>query len=299
MLRFPRLTAPCLRRAALIVVAAAGVGCAADASRGADLAPAAGLGGYDFGSPAGRWMLPDELAEVSGLVDDGDGGLLAHHDNGAALWRVTLGPAFRVLPVPGGSSPPGDFEGIARRDGTLWLLASPGLVFRSSVTPAGTTAWRQVSTAARGSCGFEGIETVPEGGLLLACKYPRNPQAGFIRLYRLPGEDGAAQATAIDVATVLASTGLRRLRPSGLAWLPDRDARGDEPADRLLILAGKERVLLEVDPGAGRLLAWRRLSRALHRQAEGVAVLADGAIVIADEADGRTATLTRYAPMSP
>jgi hypothetical protein len=285
--------------AVLAAVVGAGPGCVVDTSRGADLGPAGMLSGYGFTTPAGRWQLPDELAEVSGLVDDGAGGLLAHHDNGAALWRMSLGPTLHAVPVPGDSRPAGDFEGIARQGGTLWLLASPGVVYRSSMTPAGTTAWRQESAAARGVCGFEGVETAPEGGLLLACKYPRNPQPGLVWLYRLAPGGGSVRAVAIDVAAVLEATGLRRLRPSGLAWLPDRDPRTGPHGDHLLVLAGKERVLLEVDPATARVLAWRRLSRAWHRQAEGVAVLADGVIVIADEADGRTATLTAYAPTSP
>ncbi|MBK80835.1 MAG: hypothetical protein CMQ43_07970 [Gammaproteobacteria bacterium] len=290
-----------MRLAPVALLAAAltgGPGCATDAGRGADLVPATGLSHYRFDAPSGRWTLPDELAEVSGLVDDGEGGLLAHHDNGAALWRLAPGATLEIVAVPGAPGPPGDFEGLARRGDALWLLGSPGLVYRATLSPGGTTAWRQ-ATVLRGVCGFEGIETAPDGGLLLACKYPRAPRTGHVLLVRVAADAAQSEVLAIDVAPVLNATGLRRLRPSGLAWLPARAGRAGGAPARLLVLAGKERVLLEVDAEAGRLLAWRRLLRARHRQAEGIAVLADGAIVIADEADGRAATLTRYAPAPP
>jgi uncharacterized protein YjiK len=135
-------------------------------------------------------------------------------------------------------------------------------------------------------CGFEGITVTPDGTLYLACKYPRHPQSGHVLLYRIEsGPRPSLRLLSVDVQPLLTALRLQRLRPSGLVWLPD--------AGRLLVLAGKERVLMEVD-ATGRMLAWRRLSRRLHRQAEGLAILPDTVIAIADEGDGRRATVTLY-----
>lgn len=263
-------------------------GCAAPAGGGADLEEDAVLGRYDWRTPAARWTLPDELDEVSGLAADGRGGLFTHDDNHSAVWRLRLAPTFEARPLPGpGPVIDGDFEGITRQGADLLLLTSPGVLFRVTL---GSGAERIVAGPAplpartAGRCGFEGVAAAPDGALYLACKYPRDPQAGHVLLLRLE-PDGSVQPVPVDVGGVLAALGLRRLRPSGLAW---HDAAG-----RLLVLAGKERVLLEVDPVRG-LVAWRRLASALHRQAEGLALLEDGGLAVADEADGRRATLTLY-----
>ena len=258
-------------------------GCTVAQPEGADIAPDNELSRYDLSQPAGRWPLPAELDEISGLAADGAGGLIAHHDNDARLWRLAVAPALGVAPLAGPWID-GDFEGVARRNGTLYLLRSPGEVYRRPVEPAGPLVLD--TAAARSLCNFEGIESIPDGGLLLACKYPRTPQANTVLLFRIDAADGPVTPLALDVGSVLRATGLGRLRPSGLAWL----RRGE----RLLVLAGKERVLLEVDAADWRLLAWRTLAPGGHRQAEGVAVLPDGTLVIADEADGRTAMLTAY-----
>jgi len=260
-------------------------GCAAVLPEGADLQPDATLSRYDLTRPASSWRLPEVLDEVSGLVVDGADALLAHHDNDSRLWRLELEPAFAVTPLPGPWID-GDFEGVARGNGEVYLLRSPGDVYRRTREPAGPVVL--ASAAASGLCNFEGIESHADLDLLLACKYPKHPEPDTVLLYRLDLAAGTVTSIRIDVAPALRDTGLRRLRPSGLAWLPG--------TGHLLVLAGKERVLLELDLAGERLLAWRSLSARHHRQAEGLAVLADGRLAIADEGDGRAATLTVYGP---
>lgn len=282
------------RRAALTLLAVLGFagGCSRLGPPGADLAPDPVVGHYPFQQPHERWPLPDELEEASGLAWIG-GGLVSHQDDDARLWRLQgiPGQAPRPAPLPGQAWPPadGDFEGVAVRDGYLHLLGSQGTLLRGTLDPAGVGLLEHlapVATGIEGRCNFEGVAPAPAAGrLYVACKYPRAPRPGEILLFEITPGDGAPRALRVDVTPVLAVTGLSRLRPSGLEWLPQ--------AERLLVLAGKEHLLLELD-GAGRLLAWRRLPRRFHRQAEGIAMMPDGGIAIVDEADGRRATLSVY-----
>ncbi len=249
---------------------------------------------YELSRPAARWLLPAALDEASGLVALSAATLLTHNDNDSTIWRLRLGDDLDARPV---SDPAtvigGDFEGVTLAGNRLLALSSRGRVYRSSLSADGVPGpLAPIATGIDGRCNFEGIAAATESVVFLACKYPVDPRPGSIRLYRLsyPGTDDAAPAVEVvevDVAPLLDALGLARLRPSGLAWL--------EAGARLLVVAGKERVLLDVDLQTGTLIAWRRLSKRLHRQAEGVTRLPGGALAIVDEADGRVGTLTVYA----
>jgi hypothetical protein len=89
----------------------------------------------------------------------------------------------------------------------------------------------------------------------------------------------------IDVSPVLKDYRLPRLRPSAVEVVDHH----------LLILAGKERVIIETDL-EGNLIDWGRLSWPRHRQAEGLTLLSDGTLVIADEGRWLGGTLTAYRP---
>jgi hypothetical protein len=249
---------------------------------------------YDWAGPARQWRLPRTLQEISGLAYlDGDR-WLAHHDNDATIWLLNLAEHGSFKPLGNADDTPsmaGDFEAITRDGGRVYLLASPGRLYHArldTTTSALAAPLEPIASGIEGACNFEGLTLDDAGALWLACKYPRHPVPGHVHLYRLPGGGGAqAQRLLVDVAPILDALGLDRLRPSGLTWLPRRG--------RLLVLAGKERVVLELDR-SGAVLAWRTLSRRHHRQAEGIAVADDGRLLVADEADGRTATLALYPP---
>ena len=269
--------------AALLMLA----GCAGALPEGADLMPSPVLARYDWQAPDGHWPLPPGLAEISGLDHLGGRRFLAHDDNTAVLWHVDLGSPLEVGPIAGPSAPRGDFEAIAIHAGRVLLLASPGTLQEVPLTDHGTpgSPWQARPTGLEGRCNFEGLAALPEA-LLLACKYPGDPRPGSVLLFRLP-VSGPPTPVHVDVSAVLAARRLARLRPSALAWLAAEQ--------RLLLLAGKERLILELDP-AGGLVAWRALARRFHRQAEALAVGGDGRLVIGDEGNGRPATLSVYHP---
>ncbi|MFW6093028.1 MAG: SdiA-regulated domain-containing protein [Pseudomonadota bacterium] len=259
---------------------------------GADLAPDAMLAEYRWERPAQQWSLPAGLEEASGLVHLTPGRLLTHDDNVSTLWRLEYGDGVTAAPLA--HQPPridGDFEAVTVAHGRVLLLASPGLLYHAAGDPAaGGVAgpWRKCPTGIERRCNFEGLAvTGSRRALVAACKYPRHPVAGAITLYELPAPETRARPLIVDVTPVTAALSLARLRPSALAWAPARE--------RLLVLAGKERVILEVS-AHGDLVAWRRLPWGFHRQAEGLALAPDGALLIADEADGHVATLSRYPP---
>jgi hypothetical protein len=279
------------------------IGCTPLGFGGADRIAGPMLSRYDWHAPAAHWRLPRSLKEISGLTHLDGTRLLAHDDNSSTLWTLApeIGSSTTQPTLLGGQrgdpalTVEGDFEGVTTVSRDLYLLGSQGTLHRTRLDPplgALTAGLEAVPSGVEGRCNFEGIAAASASGTLyLACKYPRQPRPGAILLFHLqPGSAEPPETLWSDVTVVLARTGLERLRPSGLAWLPG--------PERLLVLAGKERLILELD-ARGTMLAWRRLPRGYHRQAEGLSVSPGGDIVIADEANGRWATLTLYRSRYP
>ena len=288
------------------------------ASEGADLAgtrPSL-LSRYSLNAAHKRSRLPKYLREVSGLALDSNQQLILHHDNNARVWRFDT-QSERLETNPLQDLPiKGDFEGIARFNESIVLSASVGLLKRldtASQLSSGQSS-RQTATLHpqdgwielpfKHLCNFEGLTIVTHkdrsGTLLMPCKYPRFQEAGaapaddnLIYIFRhslnpdLSLSSKALQRLAINITPVLKAYRLPRLRPSAI----------EVTNGRLLILAGKERVLLEIDM-QGTLIDWRRLRWLRHRQAEGLTVLADGTLIIADEGRWLGGTVTQYRPSS-
>jgi uncharacterized protein YjiK len=93
----------------------------------------------------------------------------------------------------------------------------------------------------------------------------------------------------VPAYALAAAVGARAFHPSGI----EVDAR----TGRIIIVASKENGIVELDK-TGRLLAARQLGTR-HCQPEGVAILADGSLVIADEGRDGAACLTCYGRIEP
>jgi len=260
------------------------------------------LANYSFARASARTRLPKQLRELSGLVATDATSVALHTDNDALVWTfdyssAKLDPRLRVsAPIPG------DFEGIAVVNEHLLLADSHGSISRFEQPPKASTEARTLyHPMFKEHCVFEGLALDPQSAtLLLPCKYPRFEAAGkaaanddLIYIFKLkldeaqtPHVESGFEIMEIDVTKILQAHYLPRLRPSAIEVV----------ADRLLILAGKERVLLETSL-AGELITWRRLHWPRHRQAEGLAIGADGALIIADEGRWLGGTVTVYRPL--
>jgi len=260
---------------------------------------------YRFSSVSARTRLPKHLREVSGLVALDGTRVALHTDNSALIWTFDYATQQLDTKLRVSQPIPGDFEGIAQVGTHLLLADSHGSISRfkqpfKPVQPVRTLYHPQF----KGHCVFEGLALVTQTNnqaesLLVPCKYPRFEAAGLavaednlIYIFRQPLGAKREPNTAagfsvlkIDVTKILRERYLPRLRPSAIEVVNDR----------LLILAGKERILLETSL-SGELIAWRRLHWPRHRQAEGLTMGADGALIIADEGRWRGGTVTVYQP---
>lgn len=238
------------------------------------------LARYAFEAPLRRLRLPPELREVSGLAATPEGRLFAHDDERAVVVEVDLrdGRALAHLPL-GRPALRGDFEGLAWSGGRFYLMRSDGTVL--DVAQAGGEPATQLTGLGR-RCELEGLAAGPgPGQLLLACKEPRGKKRdGDLLVLGWPSGGEAVVARARE----LHRAGIRTLHPSGL----ERDL----VSGHLLVVAARERRIVELAPD-GAVLATRALP-AWHVQAEGIALLPDGTLALADEGVAGPGHLTLY-----
>lgn len=250
----------------------------------------------------GRIELPKQLREVSGCVATDDRTLACVQDEKGELWFVDLRGERKVRSEPFG--PAGDYEGLARAGESWWVLRSDGVLLQLAPDDGAQRIAREV-TLPGGHPDWEALCSDADGKRLLAM--PKT----------VAGEDKEARdrrpVFAIDPATGQvgkepALTLSRRALQAALeklgAPLPTKTTdKGKAKVDfelavseiavvpgkrELLVLAGGDRLLLRVD-FTGQLLGARALDAKDLPQAEGLACLADGRLLVASEGDGKKA----------
>ncbi|HEX5819072.1 MAG TPA: SdiA-regulated domain-containing protein [Gemmatimonadales bacterium] len=249
-------------------------------------APASRLAALELTTPARRLELPRALQEVSGLVRLPEGVLLAHGDEEAVWMAVDVRTGAAVPHLALGAPARGDFEATASAEGRLWLLASDGTMLDAPATATGRVA-RPGVHAGSSDCELESLAWLPERGeFLAACKTGARRGWLAFRVRRPSDRTWRESPLAVSHDAIRDAGG-----PDGFST---SDMLFDAHTGHLLLLAGPERALLEITP-TGTVVAARRLTRKLHPQPEGLALLPDGSLAIADEARGG-GRLTLYAP---
>jgi uncharacterized protein YjiK len=238
-----------------------------------------------------QWQLPGKLGEISGLALSADGRLFAVADETAVIFqidyhegRLTSSFAFGDPVIAG------DFEGIAWLDGNIYLATSDGILYSAPqmadgehVTPA------RVDTGLGKVCEIEGLAAAGDS-LYFACKgAPKGGNRDYVQIIVW----SIAARTRVDNIEVPSgpindALRMKHFNPSGITV--------DRVTGNLIIIAARQKSLLELTAD-GNLVAARRLRMPdRHRQAEGIELTADGRLLIADEGGDRKARLAVYTP---
>lgn len=239
-----------------------------------------------------QWKLPKRLREISGLALDTAGRLFAHEDEHAIVYQLDYQNG-RVLKAFALGDPPlkGDFEGIAVVGATFYLLRSDGTLFRAPEGDDGAhVAYQRIDTALAPYCEFEGLTyDAPSADLLLACKrshHDVDPDRRLVFRYSTRAQRIVSPAIAIDVRQVTARLHSKSFNPSGI-----------DVVDRHLVLvAARQRALVETDADGALVAALVLPLTKRHHQPEGIAITADGRMIISDEGGNRRGRLGVYAP---
>ncbi len=258
--------------------------------------PASALMGYDLSEGAGIEVeLPRVLEEISGLATTPDGRLFGHDDERAIVYELdpedgTIRKAFSV----GIGGLPGDFEGIAVASERFFLVRSDGHLLEFREGEAGAMSpYRLHLTGLGALCEIEGLAFDPtEHTLLIPCKEPRSSRLqGHVVVFSLPLDSMRPEVVprVFLPLSELAALGMEpAFHPSAIEVHPETGT--------LLLVSAQDESMLELTP-QGRFLVGRKLIKEEHPQAEGLAVLPDGSLVLADEGRGRRGRLSRYVPI--
>lgn len=234
--------------------------------------------------------LPASLTEISGLAVAGPTSLFAHNDEQGVVSEIDIATGRILRSFTFGGT--GDYEGIAARDGRIFVITSRGVLSSFAAAADGATVTPEtVDTGAGERCEIEGLSLSPRPGeLLILCKDVRgrgNRDRLLIFAWNIEARRLAPEPFVdADVRDALGEN-RRGFAPSSIDW--------DASRQRIVILSARNRLLMETDEN-GRIVSQRVLDANRHPQAEGVAVMPNGALAIADEAgdSGGPGRLTVY-----
>ncbi len=240
-----------------------------------------------------RFALASSLKEISGLAAASDTSVFAHDDEHAIIHEIGIsnGKTLRSFAL-GEPSVKGDFEGIATANGSIYLVTSDGLIYAARIGENEQRMdYRIYDTGIGVRCEIEGLSRAPlPNHLLVLCKRPRpDKKHARLKVYRwkIGNEHSETEPwLSVSLDDMLKKREITKFAPSAIEW--------DPSSKRFFIASARSRQVLILDE-TGKLLDKRKLDRKLHQQTEGLTIVADGRLVLADEGSGgRKAYLTTY-----
>lgn len=268
------------------------------------------LDAYAFDHPTRVDTLPQVLAEASGLTDVSNTEVAIVQDEQGVIFVYDLNARSITKQVPFG--PPGDYEGLTRLGDSMFVLASDGTLIT-------VNDWRGTPRVERRSLDLptsdnEGLGYDPFGDRLLVTPKSRwqsgkaNKHLRAVFALDLKSRKLDAQpALLMDVNRLVdyanahdralpekAKNGKHRV---ALRFMPASIAVHPK-SHELFVVSAIDHVLAAFDR-EGNVTGYARLDPARYRQPEGMTFLADGTLVIANEAAGAEPELIQVRPTSP
>jgi uncharacterized protein YjiK len=241
--------------------------------------------------PLARWLLPSNLAEVSGLALDRADRLFAHDDENGHVFEIDYRRGLLVkefLVGPRGLL--ADFEGLTIVGGVFYMFTSDGRIFTfREGGPGARVSYAVHDTHLGRECEFEGITyDATIRSLVMACKHVGIKHLhNHLVIYRWKLERGQGDRLsriAIPEAQVIGANDWKKFEPS--------DITVDPATGNYVIIASRQKGLVELTP-AGAVVRSEPLPEG-PLMAEGVAITRDRLLIISAEATAGSASLSLY-----
>lgn len=250
------------------------------------------ISGYPFGDKkVTSFKLTSELSEASGLAFASDGRLLIHNDEKGIVYEIdprtgSLGRRFSLGKTLVYRD---DLEDIAVKKDTIFMVNSSGVLLRFLPGQDNEkVSFQTFKTPLSLRNDVEGLAYDPlTDCLLLACK----GEAGIEFKNKVPANHRAVYAFSLTtyklslqprfllpVAKITARLKEKEFAPSAMVRHPR--------TGNFFVLAARGNAIVELEAN-GNLLGVAALPKAVHPQPEGLAIAADGTLVICNEGGGK------------
>jgi len=251
------------------------------------------ISGYDFSDKkAPQLRLKKSLQEISGLTFTEDGRLLCHGDEAAHVYEIDyLTGAEKKRFSLGRPAVVQDFEGIAVKKDTVFLVTSNGFLFRCREGENGENVrFQSFRSGLDVRYDVEGLAYDPATDcLLLACKaYAgsgyENQKAVYafsLKTYKLQPRPRFL----LPLSSIAENTDKKEFNPSGIERHPI--------TGNFFVIASNGSSIVELTP-KGEVIGQSDLPKSVHKQPEGIAVASEGTMVIANEGGNKDAMLVVY-----
>ena len=237
--------------------------------------------GLSLGPLQSQFELARNLTEISGLAVASETSVYAHDDEHGIVYEVSLETqdvlAAFALGTPTVAA---DFEGIATLEDRVYLITSAGELYEAPIGEHRTRVRYNVYDTGIGEfCEIEGLANGPEpSDFLIVCKTPKSDAlADHLLIYkwsleeRRPVEDPWVDMLFSEFLTMRERTSFR---PSAIEW--------DASSEMITVLSARNRLLVQFNREKT-VLSKTMIEPTRHRQAEGLAAMPSGNLIIADE----------------
>lgn len=240
---------------------------------------------YDFETPDRVLKLSHSLKEISGLASGPDGQLYAVQDEDGIIYQ--LDPEDGSILAKQRFEGSGDYEGIERVGGTMFVLRSSGHLFAIDIgSGEGIKATRKSRLDLPSRCDAEALGSdTAVGTMWVACKNTDGTKGKKTRsLFEITFQKGKWETElvlSIDQSVLNEASGKKKwkvkdVRPSGLTI----------KNETVFVLSAVNDLLLILQPQRTDIIDLGRLGL---QQAEGIAIDTDGTLFIASEGVGSRA----------
>jgi uncharacterized protein YjiK len=244
----------------------------------------------DSDDPVALWIMPPVLQEISGMALTADGRLFAHDDELARVFEIDPKRGVIKKSFMLGKGLHGDFEGITVVDQDLYMILSNGLIykFREGENES-TVPYTTIDTRLGKECEFEGVAYEKDSArLVLPCKAVHLKHLDdemVIYRWKLGSKDTTGLSMInVPFSVVIGSNKWKKFQPS--------DITIDPSTGNYVLISSIEKGIVVMTPGGDVISSGKLPGK--HSQAEGVAITADGILIISDEATSKPAAVTLY-----
>ncbi len=251
---------------------------------------------YDFSAKKPpQHTLKKSLREISGLAFTPDGRLLCHGDEAAHIYEIDYhtGAEKKRFSL-GRPAVVHDFEGIAVKKDTVFLVTSSGVLFRCREGANGENVrFQSFGSGLDIRYDVEGLVYDPATDcLLLACKAfagsgHENQKAIYafsLKTYKLQPRPRFL----LSLASIVSNADKKEFNPSGIERHP--------VTGNFFVIASNGFSIVEIS-SKGEVIGQSNLPKSVHKQPEGIAIASDGTMIIANEGGNKDATLVIYKPI--